>query len=314
MANASIVYGAGTVKLIDFVVSSSGFSELMVKNGFKGVDVKQVDAYVSASINSLSAGKNLTPKEFAEVLTKLPVTGEDATMRKELQVLLDKSEDTIKKEDIVKAVNNIIYLSNRYGKSVVITCAECVSDSLAKSGFKFTVENIKNKSSAKLLAEVIPSNPQDLNKFIASKVKRLGLGDYSKVSPGVIAPEEEKSLALFLALAESGSDAYKDFARAIKEISTKNKMANIFSPSNPNKLWKVVTTDTSDEEVRRMTTLIDEANDIRIKGVNTESSYGANLNMTTEEAFNKALLKRSQGSEELIEKYKGIKNKRCFFK
>lgn len=307
MTNASIVYGAATVKMIDFMVSHSGFTELMYKNGFKEVDVKQVENYVFTSLNSLGSGKNLTQKELSDLLVKLPVTGDDANIRKELQVLLDKSESTIKKEDIVKVVNNIILLSNRYGKSVIITCADCVSESLAKSGFKFTVENIKNAGSVKLLADVIPSNPKDLNKFITSKAKRLGFGDYSKVSSTFIAPEEEKSLALFLALAESGGAAHKEFASVVKELSTNsNKVANLFSTSNPNKLWKIITTDVSDEQVIRMTTLLKE--------VNVVMSQDPKTTMKIEEAFNQVLKKRAESSDELFLKFKNIKSKRCFFK
>lgn len=307
MTNASIVYGAATVKMIDFMVSHSGFTELMYKNGFKEVDVKQVENYVFTSLNSLGSGKNLTQKELSDLLVKLPVTGDDANIRKELQVLLDKSESTIKKEDIVKVVNNIILLSNRYGKSIIITCADCVSESLAKSGFKFTVENIKNAGSVKLLADVIPSNPKDLNKFITSKAKRLGFGDYSKVSSTFIAPEEEKSLALFLALAESGSAAHKEFASVVRELSTDSKkVANLFSTTNPNKLWKIITTDVSDEQVIRMTTLLKE--------VNVVMSQDPKTTMKIEEAFNQVLKKRAESSDELFLKFKNIKSKRCFFK
>lgn len=295
------IYAAGAVKLVDYMISNSGLTELLAKNGIQGIDAKQVESYVATSIGSFGSGKTLTQKEFAEVLSKIPATGEDATLRKRLQVLLDKSDADIKKEDVVEAVNNIIYLANRYGKSVIITCADCVSDSLTKSGFKFTVENIKNAGSAKLLADVIPNNPKDLNKFITSKAKRLGFGDYSKVSPSYISPEEEKSLALFLALAESGNSVQKDFALAIKELSTDSRGTNIFNTANPNKLWKFVTTDTSDDQVSRMTVLLTE----------TKKSTDKK---TIEDAFIDVLKKKSEASDELFQKFKSIKAKRCFFK
>lgn len=300
ITNATIVYGAGTVKLVDYMISSSGLTELLSKNGIKGVDAKQVESYVATSISSFGAGKTLTQKEFAEVLSKIPATGEDATIRKKLQLLLDKSDANIKKEDVVEAVNSILYLANRYGKSVVVTCADCVSDSLTKNGFKFTVENIKNAGSAKLLADVIPSNPKDLNSFIRSKSKRLGFGDYSKVSAQFITASEEKSLALFLALAESGSVAHKDFAAIIKKLSKDN----LFNPRDPNKLWKIVTSDVSDEHIVRMTSLLNEVDAVLAK----------EKNMKIEEAFYQVLKKRSEASGELFQKFKNIKAKRCFFK
>ena len=303
MTNTTIVYGAGAVKLIDYMISSSGLTELLTKNGIKGVDAKQVESYVATSIGSFGAGKTLTQKEFAEVLSKIPATGEDATLRKKLQVLLDKSDADIKKEDVVEAVNSILYLANRYGKSVVVTCADCVSDSLTKNGFKFTVENIKNAGSIKLLSDVIPSNPKDLNLFIKSKAKRLGFGDYSQASPQFIPASEEKSLALFLALAEGGSAVHKEFAGMIKKLSTSNNKTNLFNSRNPNKLWKIVTSDVSDEHIVRMTALLKEVDTVAVKE-----------NMKIEDAFYQVLKKRSEGSDELFQKFKNIKTKRCFFK
>lgn len=303
MMNATMVYGAGTVKLIDFMVSSSGFSELMTKNGFQRADIKQVENYVFTSLDSLGSGKKLSQKELSEVLVRLPVTGEDAKIRKELQVLLDKSEASIKKEDVVKAVNNIIYLSYRYGKTMVITCADCVSESLSKNGFKFTVENIKSAGSVKLLADVIPSNPRDLNLFIATKAKRLGFGDYSKVSAGFILPEEEKSLALFLALSENGSPVYKEFGEILKKLSTQGASANLFDARNPNKLWKMISADVPEEQISKMTVLLKEVELVMTKE-----------NMKVEEAFNQVLKKRSEMSDDLFQKFKNIKAKRCFFK
>lgn len=286
------VYAAGAVKLVDYMISSSGLTEILAKNGIKGVDAAQVESYVATSIGSFGAGKTLTQKEFAMVLSKIPATGEDATIRKELQVLLDKSDADIKKEDVVKAVNNIIYLANRYGKSVVITCAECVSDSLTKNGFKFTVENIKNAGSVKLLENVIPSNPKDLHIYITSRAKRLGMGSYANVSAKSVLPSEEKTLALFLALAESGSPAYKDFAAIVKKLSTKNGVSNIFDMNNPNKLWKYVSRDVSDTEISKLTAVLKEVDEVKTAD-----------KLSIEDAFNRVLKKKSESSEDLFQRF-----------
>lgn len=303
IANSMAVYAAGAVKLVDYMISSSGLTEILAKNGIKGVDAAQVESYVATSIGSFGAGKTLTQKEFAMVLSKIPVTGEDATIRKELQVLLDKSDADIKKSDVVKAINNIIYLANRYGKSVVITCAECVSDSLTKNGFKFTVENIKNAGSVKLLENVIPVNPKDLHVYITARAKRLGMGNYSSVSAKYVLPSEERTLALFLALAESGSPAYKDFTAMVKKLSTKNGVSNIFDMSNPNKLWKYVSSDVSDVEISKLTAVLKEVDEVKTAD-----------KLSIEDAFNRILRKKSESSEDLFQKYKSIKAKRCFFK
>lgn len=305
LANSTLSYGAVTGKLADYIVSSSGLKQILDKNGIYGTDAKQVLSYVDSSIYSFKNVKDqkVERDELLAVISKLPVTGKDATIRKELQVLLDKSDGNIKKEDVVTAINHLIYLANRYGKSVVITCAECVSDSLMKNGFKFTVENIKNAESAKILSELIPNNPKDLNTFISSRVKRLNLGDYSKVTTKIMLPSDEKTFALFLALLDSGNAEFKALGQSIVDLSTKNGKTNLFDPKDPNKLWRLVSTDMASGEAVKLTATLKEAGELAQKE-----------NLSAEVAFNRILKKKSEGSDELFAKFKSIKSKRCFFK
>lgn len=300
---SSPVFASGTTKLVDYMVSGSGLVEILGKYGVKGSDAKQVESYVGSALVALGSKKTLTKEELANALAKLPVTGSDANVRKELQLLLDKSEGEIKKEDVVKAVNNIIYLANRHGKSVIITCAECVNENLAKDGFKFTVETIKNSSTVKVLNEVLPKNPAELNTFISSRMKRLGMGDYSKVTPDVVAPSEEKSLALFLGLAESGSADQKALIAAIKKVSTRNGKTNIIDPKNPQKFWKIVADDMSAQDMNGWT-----------KTLNEVAARAEKDNVTTEEAFYRTLKEKAQGNDYLMKQYESLKAKRCFFK
>lgn len=300
---SSSAFASGTTKLVDYMVSGSGLVEILGKYGVKGSDAKQVESYVGSALAALGSKKALTKQELADALAKLPVTGSDANVRKELQLLLDKSEGEIKKEDVVKAVNNIIYLANRHGKSVIITCAECVNENLAKDGFKFTVETIKNSSTVKVLNEVLPKNPAELNTFISSRMRRLGMGDYSKVTPDVVSPAEEKSLALFLGLAESGSADQKALISAIKKVSTRNGKTNIIDPKNPQKFWKIVADDMSAQDMNGWT-----------KTLNEVSARAEKDNVTTEEAFYRTLKEKAQGNDYLMKQYETLKAKRCFFK
>ncbi len=294
---------ASGVKLVDYLVSSSGLVGLLVKHGVSAKEAGQIEGYVFSSLNSLAPGKGLSASEFNKILSNIKMTGQDAKIKKELQVLFDKSGGEVTKEDLVKSINNIIYLANRYGKSILITCADCVSESLSKNGFKFTVENIQNTTTRKILMDVLPSNPRDLQNFISAKVKKLGLGDYSKVRPGVISLDEEKTLALFLASYENGSPEFKAVADSIKKLSTKNGKTNLFDPLDPNKLWKLVTTDFSSQELYRMSSTLDEA-----------AELSSVEKLKVEEAFNRVVKKKAEKSTELMEKYKLIKNRRCFFK
>ncbi len=300
---SSNAFASGTTKLVDFMLSGSGVVEILGKYGIKGNDAKMVESYMGSALAALGSKKVLTKQELMDVLSKLPVTGPDASVRKKLQVLLDKSESEISKDDVVKAINNMIYLANRHGKSVIITCAECVNESLAKNGFKFTVENIKNSSSLKVLNEVLPKNPAELNTFISSRMRRLGMGDYSKVTPDVVNPAEEKSLALFLGLAESGSPDQKALIASVKKLSTKNGKTNIIDPKNPQKFWKVVADDMSPQDMSGWT-----------KTLNEVSARAEKDNVGTEEAFYRTLKEKAQGNDYLMKQYETLKAKRCFFK
>jgi predicted Zn-ribbon and HTH transcriptional regulator len=296
-------FASGTTKLVDYMVSGSGIVEILGKYGIKGTDAKMVEGYMGSALMALGSKKNLTKQELYDVLAKLPVSGQDANVRKGLQMLLDTPEDQIKKSDVVNVINNIIYLANRHGKSVIITCAECVNENLAKDGFKFTVETIKNTSAVKVLNEVLPKNPNELNTFISSRMRRLGMGDYSKVTPDVVSPAEEKSLALFLGLAESGSQDQKDLIAAIKKVSTKNGKTNIIDPKNPQKFWKIVGDDMSAQDMNGWT-----------KTLNEVSARAEKDNVSTEEAFYRTLKEKAQGNDYLMKQYESLKAKRCFFK
>ena len=295
---------ASAVKLVDYMVSGSGIVEILGKHGIKGSDAKQVQSYVASSLAALgSKGSNISKQELLDVLAKLPVTGPDANIRKGLQMLLDTPADKIKKADVVNAINNIIYLANRHGKSVIITCAECVNENLARDGFKFTVETIKNTNATKLLNDVIPKNPAQLNTFISGRMKRLGMGDYSKVTPEAVLPEDEKSLALFLGLAESGSAEQKALINSIKKLSTKNGKVNIIDPKNPHKFWKVLADDMDSKDMAGWTKTLEEV-----------AARAQKDNVTAEEAFYRTLKDKASGNEYLTKQYETLKAKRCFFR
>jgi predicted Zn-ribbon and HTH transcriptional regulator len=294
---------ASGVKLVDYLVSSSGLIEILGKNGIKGNDAKQVQSYVASSLAALGNKSSLSKQELAKVLADLPVAGQDANVRRGLQGLLDTPAEQIKKQDIVNAINNIIYLANRHGKSVIITCAECVNENLAKNGFKFTVETVKNASSTKLLNDVIPKNPAQLNTFISTRMKKTGMGDYSKVTPDLVAPEDEKSLALFLGLAESGSAEQKALISSIKKLSTKNGKTNIIDPKNPHKFWKIVADDMSPQDMAGWTKTLEEV-----------SARSQKDGVSAEEAFYRTLKDKAQGNEYLTKQYETLKAKKCFFK
>ncbi|MBP9682277.1 MAG: hypothetical protein KBD76_12800 [Bacteriovorax sp.] len=301
---SSNAFASATTKLADYLLSGSGVVELLGKYQIKGDDAKMVESYVGSSLASLGSKKSLTKEELAKIISKLPVTGADANVRKELQILLDKPEKEIKKSDVVNAINNIIYLANRHGqKSVIITCAECTNETLAKNGFKFSVANIKNTSVVKLMDQTIPKTPSELNTFIASRMKRFGLGDYSKVTPKAVSPEEEKTMALFLSLYENGNAEQKELIAAIIKVSTRNGKANIIDPANPHKFWKMFSNDMDPQYMSEMADLL---NEVAVRASKEKS--------TAEVAFYRHIRAKAGNDPKLVKAADDLEKMGCFFK
>ena len=75
------------VLLIDFLLNGSGVVEILGKYGIKGNDASLVQSYMASSLVALSSKKSLTKEELRLALSKLPVSGGDATVRKNLQIL-----------------------------------------------------------------------------------------------------------------------------------------------------------------------------------------------------------------------------------
>ncbi len=301
----NVTYASG-VKLVDYIVSasSSGLIEVLAKKGIVGDEAKQVQSYVVSSLKALGIKEGANPKQQLEkVLGNIVASTEDMNRIRGLQGLLDtevKNASSVQEKQLVAAINSLIYVANRYGSSVIITCAECVNPTLAAKGFQFTVETIKNATSTQLLEKTIPKNPADLSKYISKNMK--GMGDYSKVTPDLVAPQDEKTLALFVSLRTKGTEEQKSLVEAIVRLSTKNGKANIIDPKDPHQFWKIVADDMTPEETASWVKTLDEV---------TADKKG---NTTVKEAFYKVLKEKAGKDPELMEQYKKLEAKGCFFK
>jgi hypothetical protein len=298
----NVSYGAAG-KLAEVMLNTTEFSKLLAKYGILGADAKEFQKGVSASLAALGDKKTISRDELSMLLSKLPVTGNDASSRKVLQVLLDSPVDKIKKEDIVNAVNNLISLADRYGSSAMFTCSRCVSDSEAKHGLKLGVSEVTNSSVKKLLNTEIPKNPTLLNSYITTRMKKLGMGDYgANVTPDTVGLGDEKLLAIYLGLAEKGSADQKALATAIKKLSTKNGKTKLIDPKNQHKFWKIMSEDMSDRDMREWTEMLNEV-----------SARAQKDGVSPEEAWNRTLKEKAQGDPTLTKLYETLKAKKCFF-
>lgn len=302
-------YAAGG-KLLDLVLNESGLVELLTKNGIEGAANAQVRSYVRNSILSLTAGGNMpTGKGLMEIINGLSDSADDRVIKRNLMKLLAKDSDDVSKKDVVDAVNNLIYLANRHGVrgSMVLACSECVNNALFTHGFKFTLEEVSQSSVRQLLeSNVIPRDPRGLSRFISDKMNRLGYGSFNKASSNLVAPEEEKALAIFLALAEKGSPATKaqrDFIDSVVAVSTTpGGDVKLLNPENPHKFWKLFDdNENTDSVLAGYSSLLKETAE---EGKTTASKKDAFYNV----------LQRNAGNDpEATERVNAIRLKNCFF-
>ncbi|MBK22434.1 MAG: hypothetical protein CME70_00395 [Halobacteriovorax sp.] len=305
----SLSANAAGGKLIEMLVNDTGVLELLGKRGIKGAPAKKVSEYVSQSILSISySNKKPAASELRKIITSIVGSDVDNVYKKQLMELLDTPAEKVTKDDLVTAVNNLIYLSNRFGKrgSTVLACAECVSEALSKHGFKFTLEVLNDKSSKRVLTQVLPREPRQLTTFISKEMSKGGLGDYSRTAArtNLVSPEEERALGLFLGLRKYGSKKQKELADAIVKVSKDSSGdTTLLSRENPHKLWKLFSEDMSDEVMDSWTKMLKEV------GEKSDGSDGS-----AKKAFYEYLERVAGDDPVLREQLSALKRKNCFFK
>lgn len=293
-------------KLIDFLISDSGVVEILAKRGIQGTPATNVQSYVKNSLTAFSIhNKPVTKDELRQILRTLNVSGDDLRLKNQLVDLLEKSADDLGTDDVVTAVNNLIYLANRHGVrgSVVLACSQCVSDSLSRHGFKFTFATIQDSTTANILNSTLPRQPRDLSNFISSKMQQMGLGSYRNVPRELVGLEEERSLGLFLALAESGSAQHKQLVEAVIDVSRRpDGTVNLLDTQNPHKLWSLFSNDMSEDMMANWTRLLKE---VAEEGKSETSK---------KEAFFSVLTKQAGDDPVLLEHKNMLRSKNCFFR
>ena len=293
-------------KLIDYLLFDSGVVEILTRNGVDAIAIPRVKRYVANSLQALNlSGSKPTKAQLIEILEGLGGTPQDVKIKKSLLSLLDKPDSKITKKDVVNAINSLIFLANRHGAtgSAMLACAQCVSDVLSKNGFKFTLEEINNTAAKKVLDQTLPKQPRQLTNYINTKMAKHKLGNLSRVTSRMLRPEEEKSLGLFLGLAEAGNKQQKELIDAVRDFSTdQNGVTSLIDSRNPHTFWKLFSEDMDDETVEGWTKIIKEA---------TESADGQT---NKQEAFYAALKKRAGDNDYMNDQLDFLKKKNCFFR
>lgn len=305
MATAPQLKAAGIMHAI--VQSSTSLEELLLKKGFSASQASSLMASRAEVLRSLGGeGEILSGGVLYQRMAALKVEGNrDSQIQKQMLKLLASDDSKLSQKQMGSLFNQMIYLSNRYGSSAgaVLVCSQCVDTELARSGIHFALGAIVEPSNKKVLS-LVPNRPSDLKRYLARELKGAGLGDYSKVSSKFVKPEEERSLALFLAMRNSSDQASRDLYTQIIKLSTDKKSgkANLFNSVDTHKLWKIFSDDPNSAEKKSWVSLLKEVESNRAEGESLES------------AFYGVLEKRASKDESLADELEVLKEKNCYFR
>ena len=302
-------------KFIEVLLKGGGdLISTMGKKGIKGAPAQKVERYIAHALLSLNAGEVLSsPTALKKVINSLPVgsNADEIAMVKQIKKVFAKSSNSLDHGEMVEAINNLIFLANRYGTkgSAILACAECVSDALIAHGFKFTLEVIENSAAKRLLENAIPRDTAGIKTYITDIITKSNKGkgakyfdNFTRMSHDLVAPEEERALALFFGLRGEGSKKQKQLIELIERVS-KNERGNIhlLNPDNPHKLWKLFSEDMSDEVMDGWIELLENV------------SKNSDGDISKKNAFYKYLKKRAGNDPVLNEHLNLLKRKKCFF-
>lgn len=293
-------------KLIDFLVNGSGILEVLAKHNIKGEAASEVGRYLELSLKSLNISGNMPSRQqFETIINGLSGSAEDLRLKRQLQELLAKDADSVSKDDVINAINNIIFLANRHGNTAtaVLGCARCVSDELSLHGFRFTMKELSDSNARSVLTQVLPKNPQDVRRFISGKFQAYGLGDFSRVNARLVAPEEERAMALMLGLYETGSAKQKELVRSIFEASKDSSgKIRFMAEGGENKLHLLFTEDMDDEYVEYWT-----------KTLRSVAAERKESGESMKDSFFKTLQKNAGDDPVANEQIELLRAKKCFF-
>lgn len=296
------------LRLLDGLLSSQQVTRLLINNGIDSVSAEGVQNSVMISWRALSGGEVPTsPAQAQNLLRSLNISDpQDQALRNQLNSLLMRPLDEISGDDLTLAINNLIYLANRHGQNnaAVLACSSCVNPGLRNSGVNNVFQTITNPQTLNILENIIPQNPRALQNFISSRMRSLNWGDFSRAPRNLVPPEKERSLAVFIAMAEHGTQRQQEFVRAVIAVSTTPDGETILlNPRNPHRLWALFSQeDMSDETLSGWIRILRE--------VAEEGSE----EVSKEDAFFRVLARQAEGDPAAIAAKRAMREQNCFFR
>ena len=300
------------VRLLELLVDQTKLVSLLGKKGVEGTLVNQVQSSVQNSLFALRGSQGeMTAVELKKTLTQLKALPEDGPYQRNLLYLLDRDVNQITKEELAEAVNNLIYLANRYGyqAGTILACSACVSKELGEHGFKFTFEEIKDTNIRQVLHQMVPRTPRALKQKISQWMSRLGAGSFTVGGKSsIVGAEELRSFGLFLAMAQKNSPAttaQREFINGVLAVSRRpDGNLKLVDPQNPHKLWNLFSEKEVDEKfLKEFTAVLNE----------TAQKANSQKQINKENVFFATLRQRAGDNPDAQQAVRSLERKGCFF-
>ncbi len=288
---------ASVFKLADAFISESAVKGLISSSGAKGASLSKMNQYISTSINSLLKKGD---GDLYRTLVKLRVEKGDQVKKIGLVRLLKKDINSLSNQEFVSAVNDLIYLSNKYGayRKRSLTCSLCIGEELNLIGYKTSIKvyDQGNTTLSSTLAK-LPKGSRQLRDMNMTNLQILGAKDTTRY----LKKDDERAFGLFLELSRNGNKAQRDFGKAVLNFNKNSSgLAVLNGPGAPSNLWRLASSDLSREKLAKFTSMLEVA------------AKQSNPSARKEVLFDQ-LFKEAGNDPDEIASVRKLKSNNCFF-
>ncbi len=288
---------ASVFKLADVFINEAAVKLFVKKTGANSAGVSKMSQYIGTSVNSITKG--MGDGDLYTALKKLPVERSDLAKKNAIIKVLSKDSEKVSNEEFVSAVNDLIYLSNKYGyyKKKSVTCSLCVGEDLSLIGYKTSIRVVSDNDTvvSKRLADLPTSNKRlrDLNR---KNLRQLGAVD----TVAELDQQEYRAFGLFLELTKKGKKEHREFGEAVLKFNTVGGKPVLNGSRAPSSLWKLSVSNLPKEKLQKFTAMLEVAS--------KQKDPAARKDVLFDQLFKEA----GSNSDE-VSAVRKLKSNNCFF-
>ena len=207
------------LKLGDLLFNEQLLTKTLKRFNIPDAEAIRISREARLSIDSLALSKQKlikknTVKNNKELLSYI----KDLKHASTLTSLLNKKVDVnnMSKEDLndfVRTLSSLNEVAGLSGKNTIGVCPTCNKEPIIP-GLDYSIMKSNSPATNNLFTRMLNSkDPDKLSKEVSGMLRKLGIEDSN------LAPIDERPMALFLALKESGSPAQIAYVEAVMQLS-----------------------------------------------------------------------------------------------